>query len=115
MGSEMCIRDSTYIDDSARMSLLTGVTDGGVNQVLNFGTGRDVSINYLADLVLTRLNLSGKVNIRHVDYDHRRTREIEVFNRVANVDKAEKLLKYRPLTVLSDGLDKYITWYKGGA
>ncbi|MCX5993695.1 MAG: NAD-dependent epimerase/dehydratase family protein [Chloroflexi bacterium] len=108
-------RDFTFIDDSARMSLLTGVTDGGVNQVLNFGTGRDVSINYLADLVLTRLNLSGKVNIRHVDYDHRRTREIEVFNRVANVDKAEKLLKYRPLTVLSDGLDKYITWYKGGA
>jgi UDP-glucose 4-epimerase len=108
-------RDFTYIDDSARMSLLTGVTDGGVNQVLNFGTGRDISINYLADLVLTRLNLSGKVNIRHVDYDHRRTREIEVFNRVANVDKAEKLLKYRPLTILSDGLDKYITWYKGGA
>jgi UDP-glucose 4-epimerase len=108
-------RDFTFIDDSARMSLLTGVTDGGVNQVLNFGTGRDVSINYLADLVLARLNLSGKVNIRHVDYDHRRTREIEVFNRVADMDKAEKLLKYRPLTVLSDGLDKYITWYKGGA
>ena len=105
-------RDFTYVDDSASMSLLTGVTDGGVNQVLNFGTGKAVSINYLADLVLNRLNLSGRVNIRHVDYDHRRTREIEVFSRLSNVDKAEKLLKYRPLTALSDGLDKYISWYR---
>jgi UDP-glucose 4-epimerase len=108
-------RDFTYIDDSAHMSLLAGVIDSGVNQVLNFGTGRAVSINYLADLVLARLNLAGKVDIRRVDYDLRRTREIEVFSRLANVDKAEKLLKYRPLTELSDGLDKYIAWYKSRA
>jgi UDP-glucose 4-epimerase len=108
-------RDFTYVDDSVYMSLLAAVTGGGVNQVLNFGTGSAVSINYLADLVLTRLNLSGKVNIRHVDYDLRRTREIEVFSRLANVEKAEGLLMYRPLTALSDGLDKYITWYRGRA
>jgi UDP-glucose 4-epimerase len=108
-------RDFTYIDDSVRMSLLAGVIESGVNQVLNFGTGRAVSINYLADLVLDRLNLSGKVNIKHVDYDLRRTREIEVFSRLANVDKAEKLLKYRPLTELSEGLDTYIAWYKSRA
>jgi UDP-glucose 4-epimerase len=108
-------RDFTCIDDSAHMTLLAGVMDGGVNQVLNFGTGRAVSINYLADLVLTSLKLSGKVNIRHVDYDHRRTREIEVFSRLANVGKAEKLLNYKPLTDLSDGLDKYISWHRGRA
>jgi UDP-glucose 4-epimerase len=108
-------RDFTYVDDSVYMSLLAAVTGGGVNQVLNFGTGSAVSINYLADLVLARLNLSGKVNIRHVDYDLRRTREIEVFSRLANVEKAEGLLMYRPLTALSDGLDKYITWYRGRA
>lgn len=108
-------RDFTYVDDSVYMSLLAAVMDAGVNQVLNFGTGSAVSINYLADLVLTRLDLSGKVNIRHVDYDLRRTREIEVFSRLANVEKAEGLLMYKPLTALSDGLDKYITWYRGRA
>jgi nucleoside-diphosphate-sugar epimerase len=66
----------------------------------------------LADMVLTSLNLKGKVKSKYVDYDRRRSLEIEVFKRIADTTKAETLLAYRPLTGLESGLQKYIAWYK---
>jgi UDP-glucose 4-epimerase len=104
-------RDFTYVGDSVHMSLLAGAMSSGVNQIFNFGTGRAVSINSLADLVLDKLNLKGKIKVSHIDYDQRRTREIEVFSRLANVDWAEKLLEYRPAIDLEKGMQKTIDWY----
>lgn len=105
-------RDFTYVEDSIHMSLLAGIKDEGVNQVLNFGTGKAVSINALADMVLTSLNLKGQIDTSYVNYDHRRSFEIEVFNRVADTTKAEALLGYKPVTDLKSGLHSYIDWYK---
>jgi len=104
-------RDFTYVADSVHMSLLAGAMDSGKNQIFNFGTGRAVSINMLADIVLDKLNLKGKVKVSHIDYDQRRTREIEVFNRLANVEWAEKLLECRPAVDLETGMQKTIDWY----
>jgi len=108
-------RDFTYIDDSIRMSLLAGLLDGGVNQELNFGTGKAVSINTLADMVLTSLKLKGQIKTTYVNYDRLRSFEIEVFNRVADTTKAETLLGYKPVTDLKAGLQKCIDWYKNRA
>ncbi len=105
-------RDFTYIDDTIHMTLLAGIMDEGINQVLNFGTGIDVSINTLAELVLTALDLKSKVRTRYVDYDRIRSLEIEVFKRIADTRKAESLLAYKPLTGLESGLRKYIDWYR---
>ncbi|MDD5398510.1 MAG: GDP-mannose 4,6-dehydratase [Dehalococcoidia bacterium] len=105
-------RDFTYIEDTIHMTLLAGIKGEGINQVLNFGTGKDVSINVLADMVLTSLDLKGKVKTKYVDYDRRRSLEIEVFNRIADTTKAETLLAYKPITGLESGLQKYIAWYE---
>jgi UDP-glucose 4-epimerase len=105
-------RDFTYVEDSVQMTLLAAAMDEGVNEVFNFGTGKEVSINELADRVLTLLELKGKAKLSHIDYDRRRSREIEVFNRVANMDHAVSLLKYSPSTMLDAGIRKYIDWYR---
>lgn len=105
-------RDFTYVGDSVLMSLLAGASNAGINQVLNFGTGKAVSINTLADMVLTALDLKGQIKISLVPYDKLRSKEIEVFSRIANVDRAEKLLGYRPLVVLEDGMKKCVDWYR---
>lgn len=105
-------RDFTYVEDSVNMTLLAGVMHEGSNQIFNFGTGQAVSINELSDKVLRMLDLTGKVNVRHIEYDRRRSREIEVFSRLANVDRAERLLKYKPATALDDGIKKYTEWYR---
>jgi UDP-glucose 4-epimerase len=106
-------RDFTYVEDSVVMSLLAAASNAGINQILNFGTGQAVSINALADMVLTALDLKGSIKVSLVDYDRHRSREIEVFSRIANVDRAEKLLGYRPVIKLEEGLKKYIAWYRG--
>lgn len=105
-------RDFTYVEDSVIMSLLAGASDSAINEVLNFGTGTAVSINTLADMVLSDLDLKGRVKVSFKDYDKHRSREIEVFSRIADVSRAEKLLGYRPATTLEDGLKKYIDWYR---
>jgi nucleoside-diphosphate-sugar epimerase len=76
------------------------------------GTGKAVSINTLADMVLTALDLKGRIKVSLVDYDKRRSREIEVFSRVANVDRAERLLGYSPAVILEDGMKKCVDWYR---
>lgn len=105
-------RDFTYVEDSVIMSLLAGASDSGINQILNFGTGKAVSINTLADMVLAALDLKGKIKVSHVDYDRRRSREIEVFSRIASVDRAEKLLGYRPRISLEEGMKMCVDWYR---
>jgi len=105
-------RDFTYIEDSVHMSLLAGVMQEGGNQILNFGTGKEVSINSLADMVLKALDLKGQVKTSYVNYDRLRSREIEVFNRLADTKKAEGLLGYKPATDLKTGISKYMDWYK---
>jgi nucleoside-diphosphate-sugar epimerase len=44
-----------------------------------------------------------------VDYDKTRPREIEVFSRTADINKAKKLLNYEPSTNLETGLRKLIS------
>jgi UDP-glucose 4-epimerase len=105
-------RDFTYIDDSVHMSLLAGIMPEGSNQIFNFGTGKEVSINELADIVLRALDLKGRVKTTYVDYDRLRSKEIEVFNRLADTKKAGGLLGYEPATDLKTGIGKYIDWYK---
>jgi nucleoside-diphosphate-sugar epimerase len=63
-------------------------------------------------MVVASLNLKGQVKTSYVNYDRRRSFEIEVFNRVADTNKAEALLGYKPVTDLKSGLQKYIDWYK---
>jgi nucleoside-diphosphate-sugar epimerase len=105
-------RDFTYVEDSVVMSLLAAASEAGVNQILNFGTGKAVSINTLADMVLTALDLKGRIKVSLKDYDKLRSKEIEVFSRIANVDRAEKLLGCKPRITLEDGLKRYISWYR---
>ncbi len=105
-------RDFTYIEDSVQMTLLAGIKDNASEAILNIGTGRSESINELADLVLDTLALKGKVKVTYVNYDSRRTKEIEVFSRLANVDRAVALLGYRPSVPLNTGIKKYVEWYR---
>lgn len=105
-------RDFTFVDDSVDMTLLASIKDEGVNQVLNFGTGNAVSINTLVEEVEEALDLKGQVKTSYVDYDRLRSREIEVFNRLADTRKAEGLFGRKPATSLKDGLKEYIRWYK---
>jgi len=105
-------RDFTYVNDSVHLSLLAAISQEGVCQAFNVGTGKAVSINTLANILLKALDLKGQVNVSYVNYDNIRSREIEIFNRLADMRKVMKLIQYRPETALGDGLKEYIEWHR---
>jgi len=105
-------RDFTYVEDSVKLSLLAAMSRKGVCQAFNVGTGKAVSINTLAGIIVKALDLKKPLKVTYVDYDNIRSKEIEIFNRLANIHKAMQLLKYRPATTLEQGLKEYVDWHR---
>jgi UDP-glucose 4-epimerase len=104
-------RDFTYINDSIAMTLLAAINENTKCQALNSGTGKSVSINQLAEEI-SRLINKDTPKFEYRNYGGNRPIEIEVFNRIANTVKSEKLLSYKPEVQLPEGLSKCIEWYK---
>jgi UDP-glucose 4-epimerase len=77
-----------------------------VGQVFNFGTGRSLSINEIAGLVLKECGREDLVPV-HVE-----GRPNEVQNLVADASKAKRLLGWKPKVKFEDGLKRYVDWFK---
>ncbi len=99
-------RDFTYIDDNIEAALRALLSEGADNQIINVGTGNEISIWNLASQVGTLCGLGHSCEkvMKPGLHDTRR--------RVADVTKMEKLLGFLASTSLSVGLQKTIAWYK---
>lgn len=98
-------RDFTYIDDIVDANLKILKTNRADGEVLNIGSGRRVTINYMIDTLKNLLN--SDITSKYVDPVKGDARDT-----LANIDKAEKLIGYEPKTSLEEGLRKFIGWYK---
>lgn len=98
-------RDFTYIDDIVDANLKILKTNRADGEVLNIGSGRRVTINYMIDTLKNLLN--SDIKSEYVDPVKGDARDT-----LANIDKAEKLIGYEPKTSLEEGLRKFIGWYK---
>ena len=105
-------RDYTYVDD-----IVAGVMaateyrhsgDGAPFEVLNLGNSSPAK---LTELVATLEQVTGKKAV----LDRREDQPGDVPLTWANVEKAERLLGYRPTTRLAEGLKKFVDWYRGAA
>lgn len=100
------IRSWCYIDDIVDGIVLALERDAAIGETFNIGNPRStITIYQLARLVV-RLAQS-KSEISFVDWDF-----ADVELRIPDVKKAEKLLGYRPVIDLEDGLERTIAWYK---
>ena len=104
-------RDFAYVDDVVNMSLLAAVEPKAKCQAINVGTGITTSINELAKLILKAVDSKNPVKATYVDYDDKRPRSIEVFNRHAGTSRTIELLGYKPQVTLLSGIRQYINWY----
>lgn len=102
-GSGIQSRDFTYVDDMVTAFLIMGQDKRAIGKSVNFGTGKDVSINRIAELIV-RYN-SARSKIVHV-----RRRLAEVKKLCCNPSKAYKLFKWRATIPIEEGLKKNIEW-----
>jgi nucleoside-diphosphate-sugar epimerase len=97
-------RDLLYVDDCARFVVEAGYSDCVNGEILNAGSGRDISINNLAKLIT-----KSEEQIEHVSHIHPQS---EIQKLLCNYSKTEKLLNWNPEVTLEEGLRRTEEWIK---
>lgn len=97
-------RDLLYATDCARFIVEGTFSDETVGEVINAGTGTDISINELAELIAT----DGS-DIIHVEHHHPQS---EVQKLLCDPSKAKRLLNWEPNISLEEGVSRLRTWLR---
>lgn len=98
-------RDWTYVDDIINGLLAMGIKEEAVGEAINLGSGEEQRVIDMANMVnkITG-NESGIVYMERRDWD--------VKNRLlSSIDKAKRLLDYKPQMKFEDGLEKVHEWF----
>lgn len=99
-------RDYTYVEDivEAYDSILN--YDKPLAEPINFGTGKEIKIIDLANLIIRLSNKEGLVKPVHIE-----DRPGEVRRLIADISRA-KAIGWQPRYGIEEGLQKFIDWYK---
>ena len=105
-------RDFTYIDNVIHMNLLAISTDNtaALNQVYNVAFGERTTLNQLVSALQYKL-LKFDSKIGEVEIKYGPNRQGDVPHSMASIDKAKKLLGYKPKFSLEEGLNEAVNWY----
>jgi nucleoside-diphosphate-sugar epimerase len=98
-------RDFVYVKDVVNALILAANSNKAAGAVMNIGTGNNISINRLWDLIDS---LAG----RQLMPDYAPARAGDILHSVAAIDLAESLLKYTPDFSLEQGLTATLEWYR---
>ena len=105
-------RDFTYIDNVIQMNMLAMTIDNpdAVNQVYNTAFGERVTLNQLIEYLKEDLSEFDQ-EISNVKVIHGPNRLGDIPHSLACIDKAKKLLGYKPKYSMRDGLKEAVEWY----
>lgn len=98
-------RDFIYVKDTVRGLLLAYEEDASRGQIINLGSGNNISMNSLLQEICDYMGYVG-------EWEHQPERTSDVRNLCANIQKAEKLLKFKPQMNFHNGLRETLDWYK---
>jgi nucleoside-diphosphate-sugar epimerase len=97
-------RDLMYVTDCAEFIVDATFSDAAIGEVINAGTGSDVSINDLAQLIA-----SEGTEIEHVEHHHPQS---EIQKLRSDPTKANRLLGWEPEISLEEGVERLRRWMK---
>lgn len=95
-------RDLLYVTDCARFVVNATFSDAAVGEVINAGTGTDVSVNELATTIA-----SEGTDIEHVEHHHPQS---EIAELRCDPSKAANLLGWQPEVPLEEGIASVREW-----
>jgi len=97
-------RDFLYVEDCADFIVTAAENEKCVGEIINAGTGKDISINELAKLIM-----GSEDNIEHIKHHHPQS---EIMKLVCDNSKAKKQISWEPKTSLEEGISKLESWMK---
>jgi UDP-glucose 4-epimerase len=105
-GDGLQSRDFTFVADTARGIIAAGTHSATVGETINLGSGKDVTIRDLAELIAR--TLPG----RNINVDYGPDRPGDVRRLLADSTKAQRLIGFKPETSLQRGLELLRDWYQ---
>ena len=95
-------RDLLYVEDCANFIVRSSFEENVVGEVINAGTGKDVSINNLAEMIC-----KDESRIEYIPHHHP---QAEIQRLVCDYTKAKNILGWEPKTSLEEGIRKTTNW-----
>ncbi|MEM2179051.1 MAG: NAD-dependent epimerase/dehydratase family protein, partial [Candidatus Methanomethylicaceae archaeon] len=95
-------RDFVYVKDVVDASIKALEKEEAVGEIFNIGSGEAITINQLAE---TLLKILGKEKLKPI---YKKERIGDIKNSYANIEKAKKILGYKPKYTLIDGLKEML-------
>lgn len=105
-GTGKMTRDFTYVDDIVDALLRAGFCEKAVGQEMNIASGREIEIVKLARMIN---RLTG--NKAPLAFTERRKWDTKS-RLLASIDRAQKLIGYRPAMPFEEGLQRTIQWFR---
>jgi dTDP-glucose 4,6-dehydratase len=78
-------------------------------EVFNLGTGRDISVREMIELISKALGVEARVEI---DAARRRGNQLEVMQLLSDNSKAANILGWKPSLTLEEGIRRTVDWVK---
>lgn len=101
-------RDLTYVKDTVEGFLRVAESDKSIGEVINIGTGSEISIGDLASRIAGLMGADVEIIS---EAERERPPESEVTRLCADIKKAQSVLQWRPEYTLEEGLKETIDWF----
>ena len=97
-------RDFIFVTDTARAAVEFGKSNNVLGKTINVASGREISINYLIELIKKEFDYKGKIT-------HSEERPGDVRRHFADISMAKKILGFEPSVKIEDGIKVTCDWY----
>jgi UDP-glucose 4-epimerase len=98
-------RDFVYIDDVVEANMLAMNNENDAGEAFNIGTGKNTSINRVAEILKHVMNKEDLEDI------HTESRPTDIKHGYADISKAKRILGYEPQFSMEEGLTELVSWY----
>ncbi len=103
------IRAFCHVEDVALAVALS--TEKGENETFNIGNPNEpISIKSLAELIIKNTKTQSKLSFVNFK-DSKRSRTKEIIHRVPSIEKASKILGYKPGIDLKQGISSVVSYF----
>jgi dTDP-glucose 4,6-dehydratase len=107
LGSTDTRRDFTFVEDTARGFLLAGQSEAAIGDVINVGSGSEITVSAVVEEVC---RIVGREVVVELDEQRLRPDRSEVQRLLCDRRKANGLLGWAPTISFSEGLRRTIDW-----
>jgi len=98
-------RDFTYVDNVVEANILATKSEKAIGQVINIGSGEQHSLNELVRFLNNKLG-------KHISPIYLPARMADIYHSAASIDKAKSILRYMPVVMFDEGLDKMLSYFE---